>query len=78
MSLFTLSQTTKSFASTKLKEFADNKLNVAKMMISFYDKVENIAGKGENADYLRGSINNTFSVQNKTDITENSLLLFVT
>ena len=34
---------------TKLKEFADNKINVAQMMISVLNGVENIVGKGENA-----------------------------
>ena len=34
---------------TKLKAFADDKLNVATMMFSLYDRVENTAGKGENA-----------------------------
>ena len=34
---------------TKLKAFADDKLNVTKMMISLYDRVENTLGKGENA-----------------------------
>ena len=34
---------------TKLKAFADNKLDVSKMMISVYDWAENIVGKGENA-----------------------------
>ena len=32
---------------TKLKVFADDKLNVTKMVISFFDRVENIVGKGE-------------------------------
>ena len=32
---------------TKLKAFADNKLNVTKMIISVFDTVENIVGKGE-------------------------------
>ena len=32
---------------TKLKAFADDKLNVTKMIISVFDKVENIVGKGE-------------------------------
>ena len=32
---------------TKLKAFADNKLNVTKMTISVFDRVENIVGKGE-------------------------------
>ena len=32
---------------TKLKAFADDKLNVTKMNISVFDRVENIVGKGE-------------------------------
>ena len=32
---------------TKLKAFADEKLNVSKMIISVFDRVENIVGKGE-------------------------------
>ena len=36
---------------SKLKAIADNNLNVAKMIISLYDRVENIMGKGENAGY---------------------------
>ena len=32
---------------TKLKAFADDKVNVAKMIISVFDRVENIVGKGE-------------------------------
>ena len=32
---------------TKLKAFADDKLDVTKMIISVYDKVENSVGKGE-------------------------------
>ena len=32
---------------TKLKAFGDNKLNVTKMIISAFDRVENIVGKGE-------------------------------
>ena len=35
----------------KLKAFADNKFNLYKMMISHFDRVENIMGKGENAIY---------------------------
>ena len=35
----------------KLKAFADDNLNVAKIMISPSDRVENIVGKGENAGY---------------------------
>ena len=36
---------------SKLKAFADNKINVAEMMISLPDMIENIVGKGENAGY---------------------------
>ena len=36
---------------SKLKAFADNNLNIAKMIIILYDRVENIVGKGENAGY---------------------------
>ena len=36
---------------TKLKAFAVDKLNIAKMMISVFDWVENTVGKGENAVY---------------------------
>ena len=36
---------------SKLKAFADKKLNIAKMMTSVCDKIENIVGKGENAVY---------------------------
>ena len=32
---------------TKLKAFADNKLNVTKMIISVFDRVENIVENGE-------------------------------
>ena len=32
---------------TKLKAFADNKLNVTKVIISVFDRVENVVGKGE-------------------------------
>ena len=34
---------------TKLKSFSDYKLNVAKMMISLFDKVQNTVGKKDNA-----------------------------
>ena len=34
-----------------MEAFADDKLNVAKIMISLNDRAENILGKGENADY---------------------------
>ena len=36
---------------TKLKAFADDKLNIVKMAISLFDKVENSVGKGENVGY---------------------------
>ena len=36
---------------TKLNAFADDKINVAKMMFSVFDRLENIVGKGENAGY---------------------------
>ena len=36
---------------TKLKTFADEKINVFQMMISVLYRVENILGKGENAGY---------------------------
>ena len=36
---------------TKLKAFADEKLNVAKMMISLLNRVENTVVKGENVGY---------------------------
>ena len=37
----------KIFDWSKLKAFADEKLNVTKMIISVFDSVENIVGKGE-------------------------------
>ena len=36
---------------TKLKALADDKINVAQMMISVFNRVENLVGKGENAGY---------------------------
>ena len=36
---------------TKLKAFADDESNVAKIKISLFDRVENTVGKGENAVY---------------------------
>ena len=36
---------------TKLKAFTDDKLNIAKMIISLFDRVENTVGKGVNAGY---------------------------
>ena len=35
----------------KLKAFADDKLNVARMLISLLHRMENTVGKGENAGY---------------------------
>ena len=49
--LLTLYQTTKFWTVTKLKAFADDKLNVAKMASSLFDRAENTLGKGENAGY---------------------------
>ena len=34
-----------------MKAFADDKLNVAKIMISVFDSLENIEGNGEKAGY---------------------------
>ena len=36
---------------TKLKAFADDKLDIAKMRTSLFNRVENTVGKGENAGY---------------------------
>ena len=36
---------------TKMKAFADDRRNEAQMMISVFDRVVNIVGKGENAGY---------------------------
>ena len=36
---------------SKFKASADDNLKVVKMMIYVFDRVENIAGKGENAAY---------------------------
>ena len=44
-------QNNKFFNVTKLKAFADDKLNVAKIMIVLFDREENTLGKGENAGY---------------------------
>ena len=41
----------KILAWSKLKAFADEKFIVAKMMISVFDRVENIVGNRENAGY---------------------------
>ena len=34
-----------------MKAFVDDKLNITKMTISSFDRVENTLGKGENAGY---------------------------
>ena len=39
------------FDRTKFKAFADDQLNIAKIIISVFDKIEHIVGKGENAGY---------------------------
>ena len=36
---------------TKLKGFVDNKLNIAKMTISLFNREDSNVGKGENAGY---------------------------
>ena len=41
----------KNLALSKLEAFADDKLIVAKMMISVYSWIENFVEKGENAGY---------------------------
>ena len=38
-------------ALTKVKAFADDKFNIAKMITSVFDSEENIVEKGENAGY---------------------------
>ena len=49
--LLTLYQTTKILDWSKLKAFADNKINVAEKLKFILGRVENIVGKGENAGY---------------------------
>ena len=41
----------KILALSKLKVFAEDKLNAVKMVISLFDRIENTMGKGKNADY---------------------------
>ena len=36
----------------KFEEFADEKLNVTQTVVFVFEKVENIAGEGENADFV--------------------------
>ena len=49
--VFNSSPNDKILDAIKLKAFAENKINVAQMMISVFHRVENIVGKGENAGY---------------------------
>ena len=49
--IITLYENDKTLEVTKLKAFADDKIHVAQMMISVFDRVENIVGKRENAGY---------------------------
>ena len=49
--LFYSLPTNKTLDLTKFKAIADNKINVAQLMISAFDRVENIVGKEENAGY---------------------------
>ena len=50
-SLLTLFSDDKNLTLSKLKAFTDDKINVTRMIISVYVRVENIVGKGENAGY---------------------------
>ena len=56
----TLFQMTKILAVTKLKAFSYDKSNAAKMIISFSDREENIAGKEESACYQHFSFCHIF------------------
>ena len=47
----TLYQTTKYLALSKLKAFADDKLNVTQNIKVVFHRIENIVGKEENAGY---------------------------
>ena len=49
------------FDVAKLKAFADNNLNIAKMMISPFDRVENAVEKGENVVTSIFSLAHSFS-----------------
>ena len=46
---------------TKWKAFTDDKLNFAKMTISFLDRMENTVGKEENAGYQLSLFPTVFS-----------------
>ena len=41
---------------SSLKAFADDKLKMVQMLEFFLDRVENFAGKGENAGYHKSAI----------------------
>ena len=45
--LLNLNQIEKIIALSKLKAFADNNINMAEMEQFFFDRVENMVGKGE-------------------------------
>ena len=47
----TLYQTKKLLKVTKLEAFADDILNIVKMVITLSDRVENTVGQGKNAGY---------------------------
>ena len=69
----------KIFDQTKLKAFADDKLNVTKMTISVYDGVENIVGKGEIACSSNFSFSHNvfkrllFQIRQKVSLSGNGL-----
>ena len=50
-SIFQLFTERQKFGLVETESIADMKLNIAKMMISLFYRVENIVGKGENAGY---------------------------
>ena len=49
--ILTIYQTTKSLDLSEFTAFAGDKFNVTKIVISVFDRVENIVGKGDNAGY---------------------------
>ena len=51
LNALTIYQTTIFLDWSKSKALADDKINVAEMMIPLSDRVENIVGKGENTGY---------------------------
>ena len=55
--------TRQNFGLAKLKAFEDNKLKVTKMIISFFDRVENIVGKGEIACISNFSISHNVFIR---------------